>query len=151
MSILSQLLKKQITFGAAAKQVEAWGASIVAATPGAADAVAGAVSAVKQAASNAVAYSDTALQADLGAIETASTGAADAALQSLTGGHMPAGAITLLNGTIEQIEAAGAAAYHTWALAMKAKVAAQASPQQTLPLSSVTGGASNDTLEGGAA
>lgn len=61
MSILSQLLKKQITWGQAASAIEAWGEQLVAKASPATQAAAGVVvSDLKQAASNAVMFADTA-------------------------------------------------------------------------------------------
>lgn len=140
MSILSKLADKAITWGEAAKEIVAWGQAIVSHNPAAQAVVAASVSAVKQAASNAVAYADTALATHMSEITQVSHATADAALEAVTGGKLPPEAIVLANGVVDQIEAAGVAAFHAWALQQKASnanaaLAAAPQPALNLPLS----------------
>ncbi len=127
MSILSDLLKKKISFGQAAAEAESWGESLIKANPTATADVNAVVSSVKQAASNAVSYADTELAVYLTPATEATEVAADTMLAALTKGASTV-ANPLINAGIEQ--AADALKAVIDAAVVKAK-AALATPTAT--------------------
>lgn len=121
MSILTDLIHGRIDFAQAASQAEQWAQKIVASNPTATQLAQASLSAVKQGASNMVALADTELAQHYSQIVAGIETAADAALNGATGGKaLPA--VPLVNGTIEQIAAAGKAALDTWAMQAKASL-----------------------------
>lgn len=121
MSIFTDLLHGKITFGQAASEASAWASKLISGNPTASTLVSDTLSAVKQGASNMVALADTELAQHYAQIVGAVEAGADAALNGATGGKaLPA--VPLVNGTIEQIAAAGKAALDAWALQAKASL-----------------------------
>lgn len=130
MSILTDLIHRKITFATAADEAGQWAQKIVASNPQAQQFAAATLSAVKQGASNMIALADTELAQHYAQIVSGVETAADAALLGATGGKaLPA--VPLVNGTIEQIAAAGKSALDAWAMQAKASLApAQPAPEQ---------------------
>lgn len=121
MSILTDLIHGKITFATAAAEAAQWAQKVVAANPQAAQLAQATLSAVKQGASNMVALADTELAQHYAQIVASVEAGADAALMGATGGKaLPA--VPLVNGTIEQIAAAGKSALDAWALQAKASL-----------------------------
>lgn len=92
MSILSQLLRRQITFGVAAKQFEDWGAQTVktlASEPLVVQTAGAVVSDLKQAASNAVAIADSLAGPIIAGSASAVEATADTAFKAYFGPFAP--------------------------------------------------------------
>jgi hypothetical protein len=132
MSILSDLLKKKITFGQAAEQVEAWGVSLIKANPTATADVNAVVSSVKQAASNAVSYADTELATYLTPATEATEVAVDTMLAGLTKGASTF-ANPLINSGIEQAADALKAVIDAGVMKAKAALATPAAAPAPAP------------------
>lgn len=143
MSILTDLFEGKITFSQAATKAEAWASSIVSKDPALTALTGDALSAVKQAASNAVMLADTELGQHAGAITTAVQTSLDAAFAAATGGASVPFA-PIINSGVAQLVAAAKSAADAWALELQGKLATPSLPAQmqaALSLPQQAGGA----------
>lgn len=128
MSIVSQLLHGDITFGQAARQAEEWASKVAASDPALTQAAGVLLSAAKQGASDAIALADTALGPLVTTAAKALEVELDAALNAATkGASLPLNAIT--DTMIDTIARTMVATAHTWALNAKAALADQGAGQ----------------------
>lgn len=134
MSIISQALKGQITWGQAAQEIGNWFAQVghrVMSDPIASQAVNELQSVVKQGASNALAFADTELGQHYGEATAAVESAVDALMLKATGG-VAAPAVPFVNAGIEQaigvLKSALDAKELEWKAKLQAPTAAQPEP-----------------------
>lgn len=129
MSILTELLHGKITWDEAKTKAEGWAANVKQADPALGAAADQAVSAVKQGASNAISWADTAMAAHLGVVTDSVEAGLEGALSAAThGASIPFN--PMIDATIDQLADAAKKAADAWALALKARLA---SPQAAQP------------------
>ena len=125
MSILSELLKKKITFGQAAEKAAGWVTSVVGQNAAVSASAGQLLSDVKQGASNAVAAADGALADHYAELVTGGEALLEGALAKATGGvTVPFN--PLISDGIDNIAAMLKAAADAWALKTKSELAAPA-------------------------
>ncbi len=125
MSILSQLMKGQITWSQAAAETEQWAQNIVSHDQTLTETAGALLTDVKQAASNAISMADSALSSYILPAASATEAALDAALAAVThGASVPLN--PFVNDGIDRIAAAVKAEADAWSLKAKAQLAVPA-------------------------
>lgn len=125
MSILTKLLHGEITFSEAISEAAGWAQGVVASDPVFTQAAGDALSAIKQAASDAVTIADSALVPHLAPAADAVEAALETALAGATGGlSVPFN--PLIDAGIDRIAGIAKNAADAWALQTKARLAAPA-------------------------
>jgi hypothetical protein len=122
MSILTELMHREITFSQAATKATAWAQSIIAGNAVLTQAAGETLDIVKQAASDAITIGDSALAAHAAPVADAVEAALETALAGATGG-VSVVFNPLIDAGVDQFVNVAVAAAHSWALEYKAKLA----------------------------